>query len=274
MWCLPCGRAIAQSGARDRRTRTVLVDGKERLIQVPSPSPGDWRQIPIYFLMLDRFNNTDAPPNGAWNRRFDFRQGGTFKGVQARLDYLAALGIRAIWISPVLKNAQPEGRWNYHGYGAQDFLTVDGRFASDGQSATAERELAELVDEAHARELYVVLDVVLNHAAEVFDYVRNGQVVADFVDRIVMDAPLAALFPGGQRQWRRFRPLLRRGRPCGVLTHSVRSGSARSRQHGRTALLRRGADGPRSQRDAAPHEDRLQQSRQRWREHHTVDPCR
>ena len=182
--------AAAQSGARERRTRTVIVDGEQRPIQVPFPSPGDWRQVPIYFLMLDRFNNPAAPPTGTWNRRFDFRQGGTFKGVQSRLGYLAALGIGAIWISPVLKNAQPGGRWNYHGYGAQDLLTVDGRFASDGTSATAERELAELVDEAHARGLYVVLDVVLNHAAEVFDYVRNGAVVADFADASVIDAPL------------------------------------------------------------------------------------
>ena len=180
----------ARSGARERRTRTVIVDGRARAIPVPFPSPGDWREIPIYFLMLDRFNNTAAPPNGAWNRRFDFRQGGTFKGVQAQLGYLAALGIRAIWMSPVLKNARPEGRWNYHGYGAQDFLTVDGRFASDGRSDTAERELAELVDEAHARGLYVVLDIVLNHAAQVFDYVRDGTAVADFADAAVINAPL------------------------------------------------------------------------------------
>jgi len=168
--------ANAIVGARQRRTRSVTVDGAERVIPVPFPSPGDWREVPIYFLMLDRFNNPAAPPQGIWNRRFDFRQGGTFKGVQAQLGYLAALGTRAIWISPVLKNAQPEGRWNYHGYGAQDFLTVDGRFASDGQSATAARELAALIDEAHARGLYVVLDIVLNHAAEVFDYVMSSPI--------------------------------------------------------------------------------------------------
>ena len=47
-----------------------------------------------------------------------------------------------------------------------------------------------MVDEAHARGLYVVLDVVLNHAAEVFDYVRNGNVVTDFADPSVINAPL------------------------------------------------------------------------------------
>ena len=166
--------------------------GVARPVRRPFPSPGDWREVPIYFLMLDRFNNPAAPPNGPWNRRFDFRQGGAFRGVRAQLGTLAALGIGAIWISPVLKNAQPEGRWNYHGYGAQDFLTIDGRFASDGTSATAEIESAALVQEAHARGIRVVLDIVLNHAAEVFDYVRDGAVVADFADPAVMDAPLGA----------------------------------------------------------------------------------
>jgi glycosidase len=184
--------AAAQRDAREGRRRDVMVDGATRPVRTPFPSPGDWREVPIYFLMLDRFNNPAAPPKGTWNRRFDFRQGGTFRGVQAQLGTLAALGIGAIWISPVLKNANPAGRWAYHGYGAQDFLTIDGRFASDGTSATAERELAELVAEAHARGLHVVLDVVLNHAAQVFDYVRGGHVVADFADPAVIDAPLGA----------------------------------------------------------------------------------
>ena len=93
------------------RRHDVMVDGVARPVRTPFPSPGDWREVPIYFLMLDRFNNPTAPPNGPWNRRFDFRQGGTFPGVQAQLGTLAALGIGAIWISPVLKNAQPEGGW-------------------------------------------------------------------------------------------------------------------------------------------------------------------
>lgn len=184
--------ADAQRAAREGRMRNVTVGGDQRSIPAPFPSPGDWREIPIYFLMLDRFNNATKPPAGVWNRRYDFRQGGTFKGVQSQLGYLAALGVGAIWISPVLKNAQPEARWNYHGYGAQDFLAIEGRFASDGQSATAERELVELVDEAHARGVYVVLDIVLNHTAEVFDYVRDGAVVADFSDPAVIDAQLGA----------------------------------------------------------------------------------
>jgi glycosidase len=182
----------AQAAARQRRTRTVVVDGQPREIPSPFPSPGDWRDCWMYFLLVDRFNHPVEPPRGAWNRRFDVRQGGTLEGVRAQLGYLERLGVKAIWLSPVLKNARAATGFNYHGYAAQDFLTVDERFASDGTAATAERELAALVDEAHARGMFIVLDIVLNHAARVFDYVRPGGVVSSFADAAVMDGPLGS----------------------------------------------------------------------------------
>ena len=179
----------AQAAARARRTKTVTVEGQPRLIPSPFPSPGDWRDCWMYFLLVDRFNHPSQAPRGTWNQRFDFRQGGTLKGVQAQLPYLDGLGVKAIWLSPVLKNATPPSRYNYHGYGIQDFLTVDERFASDGTAATAERELEALVDEAHARGIFVVLDIVLNHAGRVFDYVRPDGVVPVFADSGIMDGP-------------------------------------------------------------------------------------
>jgi hypothetical protein len=69
-------------------------------------------------------------------------------------------------------------------------LHIDERFGSDRTLATAEKELAELVAQAHARGIFVILDIVLNHAARVFDYVYHGQVVDIFDDPTVMDAPL------------------------------------------------------------------------------------
>ena len=73
--------------------------------------------------------------------------------------------------------------------GFQDFLTIEPRFASDPAAARANPELAEkelhrLVDEAHAHGLYVILDVVLNHAGNVFGYDlgsgRHNEAMADF----------------------------------------------------------------------------------------------
>jgi glycosidase len=180
----------AMAAAARQDTKTVVVDGKSRQVPFPFPSPADWRQSWIYFLMLDRFANPAVPPAGAWNRVFSHRQGGTFRGVQAQLGYLSDLGVKALWLSPVLKNSKPDFNFNYHGYATQDFLNVDERFASDGTRATAERELTQLIDEAHARGMYVIFDIVLNHAGRVFDYRISGNAVSMFADPSVMNVPL------------------------------------------------------------------------------------
>ena len=142
-------------------------------------SPPDWRDQWIYFLLLDRFNNPHAAPNAQpWNGSHDIYQGGTFEGVRAQLSYLRNLGVGAIWLSPVLKNCQYDSH-AYHGYGIQDFMEIEPRFVSDPEAARrdptlAERELRQLVDEAHALGIYVIFDIVLNHTGNVYSY-KTGQ---------------------------------------------------------------------------------------------------
>ncbi|MDZ7291346.1 MAG: alpha-amylase family glycosyl hydrolase [candidate division KSB1 bacterium] len=161
------------------RTRRIKVGTKAVEIPVPFPSPEDWRDKWIYFLLIDRFNNPVAPPrHSPWDGEHGEFQGGTFNGVRAQLDYLQELGVGAIWLSPVLKNCQ-YSPYTYHGYGIQDFLEIDPRFASDPEKAKAhpalvERELRDLVDEAHARGIYVIFDIVLNHSGDVFEYAGFG----------------------------------------------------------------------------------------------------
>lgn len=135
------------------------------------PSPADWRDHAIYFLLVDRFDNNDpavpayagnAPPVAADSdagRRF---QGGNIKGITRRLDYLRNLGCGAVWLSPILKNRQ-DSNDSYHGYGIQNFLEVDPRFGSLA-------DLQELSRELHARGMYLILDVVINHAGDVWAY--------------------------------------------------------------------------------------------------------
>jgi len=132
------------------------------------PSPEDWRDTPIYFLMMDRFNCPDMPPhNLPFDSSFNRFQGGTFEGVRSKLQYIKDLGFGAIWLSPVLKNPRFDDT-AYHGYGIQNFLAVEPRFASaPGQE---EIELRRLVDDAHKIGLYIILDIVLHHAGDVFLY--------------------------------------------------------------------------------------------------------
>jgi glycosidase len=136
-------------------------------------SPADWRDQWIYFLMIDRFNNSQAPPRHQPfddPNFFDF-QGGNLASIQDQLPYIKQLGAGAIWLSPVLKNV-PLQPGTYHGYGIRDFLHVDPRFARDPNHA--DDELRSLVDAAHNLGLYVILDIVLNHTGDVFAYICDA----------------------------------------------------------------------------------------------------
>ncbi len=154
-------------------TRTVTIGTETRTITSPFSSPEDWRDGWIYFLLLDRFNRADGQPPASlpYDRPFGDFQGGTFNGVRQRLPYIKELGAGAIWLSPVLKNRQSD-RGTFHGYGIQDFLQPEPRFAS--APGKEDDELRALVDEAHALGLYVIFDIVLNHAGDVFGYAGFG----------------------------------------------------------------------------------------------------
>lgn len=138
----------------------------------PFPSPADWRDQVIYFIMVDRFNNPRAKPVHAPYDDPDYGlyQGGKFAGIREQLGYIKNLGAGAIWLSPVLKNL-PWDKASYHGYGIHDLLRANPQFALDANKA--DEELRELVDAAHQAGLYVIFDIVLNHTGNVFAYTGN-----------------------------------------------------------------------------------------------------
>jgi glycosidase len=134
------------------------------------PSPADWRDQVIYFLLVDRFdNNRNSPPydpkrpgpknDPAQGRLF---QGGNLRGITRRLDYIKDMGATTVWISPVLKNRLDRDD-TYHGYGIQNYLEVDPRFGSSD-------DLRRLADEAHRRGMYLILDIIINHTGDNWAY--------------------------------------------------------------------------------------------------------
>ncbi|HWQ69280.1 MAG TPA: alpha-amylase family glycosyl hydrolase, partial [Patescibacteria group bacterium] len=135
------------------------------------PSPHDWRDLFIYFLLVDRFDNNqpslppydpENTPKGRDAAQGAVFQGGNLRGITRRLDYIRGLGANAIWLSPIFKNRR-EKPDSYHGYGIQDFLEVDQRFG-------AQEDLQELVLQAHAKGMYVILDIILNHTGDNWAY--------------------------------------------------------------------------------------------------------
>jgi len=71
-----------------------------------TPSPQNWRQLPFYTLLLDKFADGDPRNNDFFGTVFEqdagevnLRFGGDIRGLQLHLDYLHGMGIRAIYIA-------------------------------------------------------------------------------------------------------------------------------------------------------------------------------
>jgi glycosidase len=178
---------LVKAAVADARRRAALSDEELQRLgeRRPFRSPEDWRDLPIYFLMLDRFSSATKLPATRWNGHAVGRQGGTPAGVTERLPYLRDLGMKALWLSPPVRNCAAGNMLTYHGYSAQNFLAIDERWSSDGTRDTAERELAILVEAAHDLGIYVILDIVLNHSGSVFAYNRGAG--GNFDDQVLLD---------------------------------------------------------------------------------------
>ena len=165
------------------------------------PSPTAWEDQVLYFLLVDRFSDgkekgyrdlngnvisTGTTPlfqpadalnavqteadAARWRDAGGRYVGGTLVGVTSKLGYLRRMGVTAIWLSPIFK--QVAFQQTYHGYGIQDYLQVNPRFG------TAD-DLKQLVDTAHAQGMRVILDIILNHAGNVFTYNPNRYLSTD-----------------------------------------------------------------------------------------------
>ena len=78
----------------DQDVQSVIDKAKQTAgtSQGPFPSPEDWRDTPIYFLMVDRFNSKVAPVHTPVDDpTFADFQGGTFLRIEQKLSYIKAL---------------------------------------------------------------------------------------------------------------------------------------------------------------------------------------
>jgi oligo-1,6-glucosidase len=79
---------------------------------------------------------------------------GDLKGIISKLDYLQTLGVDVIWLSPIFTSPQDD-----NGYDISDYQGIDPMFG------TLE-DVDELLDEAHARGIRILMDLVVNHSSD------------------------------------------------------------------------------------------------------------
>ncbi|MCX6082724.1 MAG: alpha-amylase family glycosyl hydrolase [Chloroflexi bacterium] len=99
-----------------------------------------WRDAVFYEIFVRSFSDSNSDGIGDFN------------GITQKLDYLKSLGITAIWLMPI--HPSP----SYHGYDVVNYYTVNPQYGSMD-------DFKHLVDEAHARNIHIIIDLVLNHTS-------------------------------------------------------------------------------------------------------------
>ena len=102
---------------------------------------------------------------------------GDLEGITLSLDYLEDLGIKGIWLNPI--HPSP----TYHRYDVTDYLAVDPELGTID-------DFAKLIEEAHERDMVVIMDMVLNHSSSShpwFQKAINGEEPYVNYYRIVKD---------------------------------------------------------------------------------------
>lgn len=116
------------------------------------------RSKKVYQLVTDRFARED----GSTSASCDIRQycGGTWKGIASKLDYISGMGFDTVWISPVVDNIEGETPYGaaYHGYWTRDPDQLNANYGSP-------EDLRALAQALHDKNMYLMLDVVVNHVA-------------------------------------------------------------------------------------------------------------
>jgi cyclomaltodextrinase len=166
---------VYASDANGRTNDLLIPVQNTEVVQDPTQlARNDFHTQVLYFMMVDRFldadkSNTKPVPDPEVLPKANY-MGGDLAGVLAKIKdgYFEDLGINTVWLSPITQN--PEGAYGlwpeprtkfsgYHGYWPISNTKIDYRFGD-------EQLLKEIIEEAHKRDMNVILDYVANHVHE------------------------------------------------------------------------------------------------------------
>ena len=164
-------RIIASEGEKISNDLLIPLEYKRVLSDISQLDRTDKQAQVLYSLMIDRFHNGDTSNDKPLNRpdvlpTVDFK-GGDIKGITDKIQsgFFTDLGINTIWMTPVAQN--PDDPWGldkdpytkfsaYHGYWPINPTVLNPHFGT-------EEQLKEMLEEAHKRNINVIVDYVANH---------------------------------------------------------------------------------------------------------------
>lgn len=104
----------------------------------------------VYQIYPRSFKDTDG--NGV----------GDLRGIIEKLDYIASLGVNAIWLSPIYKSPNDD-----NGYDISDYKAIQPEFGTM-------EDFDELIAEAKARGIDIIMDLVINHTSDEHEWFRRA----------------------------------------------------------------------------------------------------
>ena len=87
---------------------------------------------------------------------------GDIKGIISKLDYLKELGVDIVWLSPIYCSPLAD-----QGYDISDYYNIDPRFGTM-------EDMDELLAEAKKRNMYIVMDLVVNHCSDEHEWFKKA----------------------------------------------------------------------------------------------------
>ena len=138
------------------RTKTLIATAAGILLSAAASAQvnhhASWlKDAVVYQIYPSSFQDSDE--NGI----------GDIPGIISRLDYIKSIGVSAIWMNPVFVSGFTDG-----GYDVIDFYKIDPRFGTNS-------DLVELVNQAHARGMKVILDLVAGHSSDQCEWFKQSK---------------------------------------------------------------------------------------------------
>lgn len=157
---------VVRSGDASK-TYTVTLSSAQPAITLT----GDQRELSIYQVMVGSFQHGDGGGSGysdMWGPE-GHRKNGNLRGIINALDYIKDLGMNAIWMTPIFDSTNGNGgeKLQATGYFCTDYFKVDPKFGT-------EQDFDELIEKAHERGIYIILDGVFGHHGGVSTASPNG----------------------------------------------------------------------------------------------------